>query len=286
MASAKPEGMSLMDFIVYGAKGPPPADPDSDSDDELEEVSAAAGTGTITLHAPIAMPIARRVCSATCSVTGKKCAVVYADDCDGPWTVQGRIGHNVYDLQNADGKSGLYVLKYIDDASERSIKMEVINQIKAAERSIAPNVKALVVHSDSHDNMTASIIMDKMEITLKDYLLKYSGPKYPVLPPKFKAAMKTALSLARQVDKIDIYHNDIRLDNIMKKGGEWYLIDYGMAIDRVDGDPGSEYDTLFNSFKVFIDKLPNLPPKTHERLMKIFDDNFHNMYGYNYDDMY
>lgn len=85
--------------------------------------------------------------------------------------------------------------------------------------------------------------MDKMDDTLEN--VTYSN-KFPLLYKKIQDKIKIMHNLG-------IIHRDLKLDNIMFKGNDVFIIDFGLSFVVDDKD---EYEDLFGDD--YIDNFPQI----------------------------
>mgnify|MGYP000241652760 CR=1 FL=1 len=129
----------------------------------------------------------------------------------------------VYTLSSHPG----YILKYITQSMDKNPQEEVNYQKAAAEVGIAPQVYTLMIHEPGTDLVPASIIMEEMDYTMKEHIIKQKK----LTVEKFKELIRTVLDLTGKLQNIPIYHLDIRLDNVMFSitQNKWFIIDYGIV---------------------------------------------------------
>jgi hypothetical protein len=179
---------------------------------------------------------------------------IYAYDCseiklDSDWEITEKISQGdfgkVFSLSDTSK-----ILKYLHNESMFNIKKEVDLQSRASERHLAPKIHALLIHKVEEEEgeegaaagtwalkkrravppmATASIIMEKMNVTMKAYL-KSDNNNYD----KAMQCYTAGRNLISSLNGIGIFHLDLKLDNIMtndadSKSPTWKAIDFGLS---------------------------------------------------------
>ena len=159
------------------------------------------------------------------------------------------------------GKEGTVYLVKIDDIeyaqktfkktkSVTNIKREVDFQIKAAEVNVAPKVIDVNLKNKS-------ITMEKMDKTVLEVLKDQDG----VLTDD---QQRKILKLYKKLDKIGILHNDANPLNLMIKGDEWRLIDYGMT--KKIGKTHKENPNLTICLRFLLNSVRGINNKKHMKI--------------------
>ena len=159
------------------------------------------------------------------------------------------------------GKEGTIYLVKIDDneyaqktfkkkKSAANIKREVDFQIKAAEVDVAPKVIDVNLKNKS-------ITMEKMDKTVLEVLKDQDG----VLTDDQQIKI---VKLYEKLDKIGILHNDANPLNLMIKGDEWRLIDYGMT--KKIGKTHKENPNLTICLRFLLNSFKGINNKKHMKV--------------------
>lgn len=102
-----------------------------------------------------------------------------------------------------------------DNKSSSAIEREAQLQSVAAEAGISPKVF-------DYSGVGKYIVMEKLDVNLYDCFKEQNGQ---ISVGQQKALVK----LFKKLDACKIYHRDPNPPNFMKKGGRWYVIDFGFA---------------------------------------------------------
>jgi predicted Ser/Thr protein kinase len=117
-------------------------------------------------------------------------------------------------VETKDGKE--YAMKtFRKEKSSKNLKKEYKFLKKAGKAGVSPE-------AIDYDDVSKTIIMEKMDYHLIDYLKKHKN----ILSKKNQ---KRILEIFKTLDEIGIFHNDANLLNYMVKDNVIFLIDFGLA---------------------------------------------------------
>lgn len=104
--------------------------------------------------------------------------------------------------------------------SSKTLKRELEFQQRASKHGLSPKIR-------DYDTVSKYIVMDLLDKNLLEILQEQNG----VLT---LTQQKHIINLFKGLDKINIFHRDPNPLNIMTKNGNWYIIDYGFAVEITD----------------------------------------------------
>lgn len=164
------------------------------------------------------------------SLNRSSCVHAYNNYKEGQLMGEGLFS-NVYELCD-EKKSCPYVLKVMQlptleprvvDIFMQKLQKEVANQKKAA--GIAPKVYDAWTCAQ-HDILTGFIVMERMDGTLGNYILKeyHEGRLSSIMVDYLQLLM---IELVAKLHQLGICHNDLHFGNILYKKDKWYVGDFG-----------------------------------------------------------
>jgi predicted Ser/Thr protein kinase len=175
-----------------------------------------------------------------------------------------------YLVSDAQGKK--YAMKtFRSGKSSKNLKKEYKFLKKASEKGISPPPY-------DYDTVSKYIVMEKMDVHLKDMLKK---PGF-VLSKSYQLRI---LEIYKTLDELGIFHNDGNLQNYMLKNKKLYIIDFGLAkkIDKKlikSSGNTPNYRLMTLGFIIKMQEL-KMPEKSYKYLMKTVSKEDRANYGLN-----